>query len=109
MLQLHKQSIYLSEKRYRQMIDGKGRDPGQHQHVEKLHGGPLPAIGFAADNGHRRSALHGEGKEDHQRQRAAQSHVVVQCGLQAEGVRVCLSAIQSSHSADHDLAGQHAR
>ena len=75
--------IVLSEDRHDQMVDRISRDPGQRQHVEELKGGPFPTVGLTMNDGDGRGALHGEGEEDHQRQRAAQSHVVVQGGLQA--------------------------
>ncbi len=68
-------------------LTSEGCAVGQGQHVEELDGGPLPAVGFAADYGHGGGALHGEGEEDHQRQRAAEGHVVVQGRLQVHGLR----------------------
>jgi len=91
------------------MVDREGGEPGERQHIEELHCGPLPTVGFAADDGHRRGALHGEGEEDHQRQRAAEGHVLVQRGLQAQGVRIGLGSIERTHRRDHHLARQHAR
>ena len=91
------------------MIHREGCSVGQGEHVEELHGGPEPAVRFAADDGDGGCALHGEGEEDHQRQRAAEGHVVVQSGLQVERLRAGVGAVKRSHGADHDFARQHAR
>ena len=55
-----------------EVIDSEGGGVGEDQHVGKLNRGPLPAIGFAADYGHGGGALHGEGEEDHERERATE-------------------------------------
>src|ERR1039458_8984387 len=89
-------------------VDDKGGAVGQHQHVEELDGGPLPTVGLAADDGHGGGALHGEGEEDHQGQRAAEGHVVMEGGLQVHGLGCRVGAVEGAHGADHDLAGQDA-
>ena len=91
------------------MVDGEGRNPGQRQHIDELDGRPLPTVGLAVDNGDGRCALHGEGKKDHQRQRATQRHVVMQRGLQAESLGVGFGAVERAHRADHHLTGRNAR
>src|ERR1700739_1403648 len=59
----------------------------QRAHVGELQRRPLPAVGFAAHNGERGRALHGEGKEDHQGHGSAKRQVVAQRRLQAKGLR----------------------
>ena len=78
------------------VVHHKGRAVGQSKHVEELHGRPLPAVGFAADHGHGGRALHGEGEEDHEGECAAERHVVVQSGLQVEGLRARVGAVELS-------------
>src|SRR5580658_2093533 len=91
------------------VVDHEGRAPGEHEHVEELHGGPLPAVGFAADYGDGGRALHGEGEEDHEGERAAEGHVVVESGLEGEGLGFRVGAVESAHGGDHDFAGEDAR
>ena len=90
------------------LVDGERGAVGQRQHVEELQRGPAPAVRLALHHGDGRRALHGEGEEDHQRQCAAERHVVVQRGLQVERLRAGISAVESAHGADHHLAREHA-
>ena len=99
----------LAEEGHDNVVDDEGGGPGEDEHVGELDGGPLPAIGFAANDGHGGGALHGEGEEDHQRQRAAEGHVVMESGLQVHGLGGGVGAIEGAHGADHDFAGQDAR
>ena len=98
----------LAEEEHGDVVDDEGGDVGEDQHVGELEGGPLPAVGFAADYGHGGGALHGEGEEDHQGQCAAEGHVVVEGGLQVHGLGFGVGAVEGAHGADHDFAGEDA-
>ncbi len=88
------------------MVDQEGSAVGEGEHVEELDGRPLPGVGLAAYDGHRGSALHGEGEKDHEGERAAEGHVVMESGLEVHGLGGGVCAVESAHGADHDLAGK---
>src|SRR5262249_49095688 len=75
-------------------------------HVSELHGGPLPAAGFAAHYGHGRHALHGEGEEDQQRDGAPEGEIAADGLLQVLALLVsAFHAVDSSQSSDDNFAG----
>src|SRR5271170_1819266 len=86
------------------LVHRQCREISKHTHVGKLKRRPLPTIRLAADNSQRRSALHGEGEEDHQRHRAAERQIVTQRGLQAERLSGGIGSIQGAERTDDDFA-----
>src|ERR1039457_5045586 len=55
---IKKSTERLAEDGGHDVIHREGRAIRQSQHVGELQGGPLPAIGFTPDDGHRRGSSH---------------------------------------------------
>ena len=87
-------------------IGEEGGGVGQSSHVGELEHGPLPAIGFAADNGERGRALQGEGEEDQQGSGTGGSQVVAESGLQGEVARGGVGTIQSAECSHDYFTGE---
>src|ERR1700739_2701165 len=100
--------LLLAEEGGDDVVYDKGGPVGQDEHVGELKGGPLPAVGFAADHGHGGGAWHGECEEDHQRDGSAELHVGVQGRLQMHALGFRIGAVERAHGGDHDFARQHA-
>ena len=57
----------LAESLAQSLIGQKSQQIGQARHVEKLHGGPFPAVGFTVGRGDGTHAHHGKNVENEQR------------------------------------------
>ena len=94
-------------KRHQCVDDGLGQEGaavGQRAHVGELDGRPFPAAGLAAHDGEGGHALHGEGEEDQQRDRAARAEVVPKGRLQADDRASRLHTVKGAEGAHDHLA-----
>ncbi len=98
------------------MVGGEGGNPGEGRHVGPLEDGPLPAVGFAADNGDRADALECVDIEHHECKGGTKREDRGSVGmlLLAEDVRKCrrgavgfrlAGVVDGGHGADEDLPG----
>ena len=62
----------------RDVVGGKGRNVRDECHVDELHGGPLPSVGFATHHRQGGHALHGEGEEHQQGYRCRQGQLMLE-------------------------------